>query len=88
MYYSTEMEYSCVIVDNFQVVILELNYIGEKGLVIVPDYIAKVIVIMITIAVTIFLVRMSVSQVQLRCKQAFLFILYLMHAPRVYFNSG
>ena len=29
----------------YQVIILELNYVGEKGHVIVLDYIAKVIVI-------------------------------------------
>ena len=89
-------DYSCVIVENFRVIILELNYTGQIGQVIVLNYIAKVIVldciakvivIMITIIITNVLLHMPVSQVPLQCKQAFLFILYLMHAPRVYFNS-
>ena len=45
------MEYSCVIVNNFLVIAHVLNYIGQKGQVIVLDYIAKVIVIMITITI-------------------------------------
>ena len=109
---STEMEYLCV-TDNFRVIILELNYIGQKDQVIVLDciakvvvidyiakvvvidyiakvvvidYIAKVIVIMITIAITYFTVHTSVSRFpMLAC---FLFILYIMHAPGVYFNSA
>ena len=69
-----------VIIDNFRVIILELNYIGQKGQVIVLDYIAKVIiidyiakviVIMITTAITNFFVHMSVSLVPLQCKQGF-----------------
>ena len=71
---------------NFRVVILELNYIGQKGQVvvlgyivqvIVIDYIAKVIIIMITTAITNFLVHISVSQAPLQCKQAFLLTFYV-----------
>ena len=45
MHCSTEMEYSCVIIEHFLVVILKLNYVGQIGQAIVLDYIDQGIVI-------------------------------------------
>lgn len=66
--------YSSVIVDKF--LVIGLGYISLKGQVMVTDYIAKVIEIMITITI-FFLFIFLLPRSQLQCKHIFLFILYL-----------
>ena len=71
-----------VIVLDYIAKVIVIDYIAK---VIVIDYIAKVIVIMIT-AATAFLAYVCFAGPS-TMQAAFLFVLYLIHAPRVYFNS-
>ena len=88
MYYSTEMKYSWVFIDDFRVIILELNYIVQKGQVIVLDYTAKVITIdYIAKAIVIdYIAKVIIFMITIAITRGLVHIIYVFR--RSHYNAG